>query len=792
MASSRSLKLSSDGKRQVEHTLTDKAWGNDELMEAVGVQIATVKNFRAGKAVDKKNFVRFCQALGLDWAKVVEPESPPAPNSGGAEPVEKARSMIIENPEEQRIRQHCRDKILQNYSKIRLLSGQEIRVDQLYVDVWLLNRQPRTFQVSESKMLESFDLRNDRLGLGDRIKRNPGFDIANQEAKLLILGKPGAGKTTFLKHLAIDWCNGKFQANLFAIFIEFRRIREEQWQKLNSISQKNFMKDIEEDEKDRWLEIVIGEKLAIQDGKKIKSLLKSGKLLVLMDGFDEIPTQEMRWNVQNQINDLMEKYPGNRFILTCRTQILESLPDGFASVEVADFDQNQVKSFVQNWFRANNQDDLNVSVQWRIFSNAILKDASLKELSVTPVLLGLICLVLQDDHEIPTQTSSLYRRGINLLLQKWNDAKNIPEWEMGTEAYRKLDVEQKENLLIQIAAKKFENAENSILFAEDALIQQIVDHLNLPKKSDGKATLKAIEAQHGLLVERADGLWSFSHLTFQEYFATKWLLNLSSEELSQKIDDKGWQAVVQQLVKAQGESDRLLRLIKRAIDYSLSSQKELQNFLVWVLAKTKLIDALCKPTAIRAFYFALAHAFDCDMASTKLLALDMSLACAIDLDIYLVPDLDYDSLLLNLDFALDRHFNLDTQFTCAFASSRGLNVVAASEFENKLEQIRVNILTDSAAENFANWWEINAQVFREELRQALMVYRNIGHDWHFTSDQNKILQRYYDANKFLFELLKIENAVSPEARREIEDNLLLPIAELKSRLPDQYGGIEEG
>jgi hypothetical protein len=34
MATPRSLKLSPDGKRQVEHALTDKAWGNDELMKA--------------------------------------------------------------------------------------------------------------------------------------------------------------------------------------------------------------------------------------------------------------------------------------------------------------------------------------------------------------------------------------------------------------------------------------------------------------------------------------------------------------------------------------------------------------------------------------------------------------------------------------------------------------------------------------------------------------------------------------------------------------------------------------
>jgi hypothetical protein len=76
MPSSRSLKLSLDGKQQVKHALTDKAWGDDELMDAGRVQVATVKSFRAGRPIERKTFVRICKELGLDWRSVVEIESP--------------------------------------------------------------------------------------------------------------------------------------------------------------------------------------------------------------------------------------------------------------------------------------------------------------------------------------------------------------------------------------------------------------------------------------------------------------------------------------------------------------------------------------------------------------------------------------------------------------------------------------------------------------------------------------------------------------------------------------------
>ncbi|MHC5831473.1 MAG: NACHT domain-containing protein, partial [Nostoc sp.] len=38
---------------------------------------------------------------------------------------------------------------------------------------------------------------------------------------------------------------------------------------------------------------------------------------------------------------------------------------------------------------------------------------------------------------------------------------------------------------------------------------------------DSERLLKSIEYQHGLLIERAKGIYSFSHLTFHEYFTAR-------------------------------------------------------------------------------------------------------------------------------------------------------------------------------------------------------------------------------------------------------------------------------
>jgi predicted NACHT family NTPase len=794
----RSLAATELGKQLIQKALDAKGWTAEDLSLhfdddfEVSVSRSTAYNFLGGLKVRPESFKAMCGVLDLDWAviaglkpgeRVGNQEGLSNHNFGGVELVERSQLSSIEILEEQRIRQHCREKILQNYSKVRLLSGQEIGVDQLYVDVWLLNRQPRTFQVSKSKMLESFDLRKDRLGLGDRIKRNLGFEIANQESKLLILGKPGAGKTTFLKHLATDWCTGKFRADLFAIFIEFRQIRDEKWQLLD----------------------VIGEELEIQDENQVAALLKGGKLLVLMDGFDEVITQELRRKVQRQIEDVAKQYSKNCYIMTCRTQIMQSIPDGFTLVEVADFNAIQVQLFVCNWFRANGCNPVEANAQWGNFKLTINRNLALKELTATPVLLGLMCLVLQDEGKIPAQVSLLYERGIRLLLQKWNDYKEIDGWRIGTKTYQNLDVLQKEKLLIDIAARKFENPNNFVLFEQVDLVEQISNHLELSDRNDARAVLKSIESQHGLLVERADELWSFSHLTFQEYFTTKWLLRLSSEELSRKIFDGRWQAVLQQLIKAQGQSDRLLRLIKQAIDCSVTSDERLQEFLVWVLGKAKSTTSPYKPSAIRTFYFAL----DCGLVDSHLNS-DFTHSRAFSdtkkIDPDLMRDLEHDrdrsatyarnldrvfnsDLARTLDRVYDLAFDLDLHCTLLFTHAGDLERaidryrtcigIHNHDFADKLKSLKMRL------------YQANSQAWKEELRLAMLEYRDIAFDWQFTGDQSQTLEHYYNANNFLTALLKIEDAASPEVRQEIEDNLLLPIAELKRRLPDQYGGIEE-
>lgn len=697
----------------------------------------------------------------------------------------------------QQVQERCRQKIFQQHSRMRLLSGEEIGVDQLYVDVWLLEKPEHKYFITSESLLNSFDIETDRLALSKRIRRNSGFEVANSKPKLAILGKPGSGKTTFLKHLAIDWYKGEFQPDKIAILIELRQIRDRTWDFLEAIIQ----------------ELKIKEEEAL-------SLLSQGRLLILMDGLDEVPTDELRRNVQAQVKHVSElSSNGNQFILTCRTQIMGTIPSGFTSVEVADFSSEQVSQFVHNWFTANGQAKDEATKQWEKIDSTTTNQPDLKELTVTPVLLSLMCLVLQDTGEMPLDRSWLYNKGIKLLLSRWNNEKEIEGWEVGTESYCQLSIEAKEELLIEIAARKFESPKNFVLFEQSELVNQIVQKLKLANIREGTAVLKAIEAQHGLLIERADELWSFSHLTFQEYFTVQWLTQLVPQQLAEKIVSPNWQKTVMQLVKSQQPADRLLRLIKQAIDRCMTAESSIQIFLNWLLKKTSLLQTNYKPAAIRALYYSLTHTLALDLAR----ALDLELALNLPHDRTLVLDLVLDRAL-SLDCALDRNLDLDLVTILENDPSNGLrneldndlgndlalildrdhNIVhdlayaleraliraiecnLSPDLISLLHQLKDKLPTSDCSSKIQLWWSLHGDQWIEQLQQVIIKHRNIGTDWEFTEEQQQQLKRYYDANKFLINLMTIEGAVTEDVRVEIEEGLLLPWAELQRCQPHLY------
>jgi NACHT domain len=800
----RSLAATKLGKELVKKALEKKRWTAEDLSHQLAddskmsVSRSTAYGFCSGAKIRPESFKSLCGVLDLNWEVIAGLRSEPTAQDFeviadlGNSPAPDARrakselgAVLADHLDEETIRFHCREKILSNYSKITLFNRKQIDVDQIFVEVYLLEEPPKDrFAKIEELLapLENLPVRErlDRVGLGKRgEQRILGSEMAALAPKLMILGKPGSGKSTFLQRLAILCCRDEFpvesqiRADLIPVLLELRKCQFQQFD---------------------LLELVRNE-LDLGRSELIK-ILQSGHILLLMDGLDEVPVQ-FRKQVQDEINQFTRRFYANRFVVTCRTQTAENILAGFEYVEVADFTIEQQQQFIRNWFSVS-QGFLarflnSVGLLGGNGADKLLKiveeNPQVSELASVPVLLSLICWVYTNNKgKLPDTRTDLYKQGLSLLLKTWND---VPD-RTGHEQYRQLTVTQKKQLFQKLARIKFENPDNFVLFTQDEVSNLISRDLNVTLEQ-AEGILCAIEQHHGLLVERAQMIWSFSHLTFQEYFAAQWFIHENAWEgiiTIEKITDPRWKEVLRLVVEAEKQiANNFLRSIKLEIDIFVNENNRIQQLLNQLQDEVKSFQKN-ERNGMRAYYFSLYLDFDYDLA----LALGLKLACSLDRS---------DNRKLARDLGLARAFDLARSLASNSDLSRertcGYNYELAQELSKTsppLLRRKLNLISRKLPgrgdwDYLDWWWKQEGRAWVDEFYQIMSEYYNNGGSQYIAShiqwnhqDRCK-LKQYYDANKLLLELLKSKNSASPRICREIENSLLFPIAELKRRLPNQ-------
>ncbi len=192
-----------------------------------------------------------------------------------------------------------------------------------------------------------------------------------------------------------------------------------------------------------------------------------------------------------------------------------------------------------------------------------------------------------------------------MLLGQWDESKGVER----DEVYHGFLLPQKLRLLSQLAAVTFEQGQ--YFFEQRTIEQYIGDYLrNLPGATlepeelrlQSEAMLNAIEAQHGLLIERARGIFSFSYLAFQEYLTARKIVashNLQALEqtlggLVSHITDPHWREVFLLTASMLRSADSLVQLMKQKIDTLVGQDPYLQEFLMTVSQKSQTIPTQSK------------------------------------------------------------------------------------------------------------------------------------------------------------------------------------------------------
>ena len=476
---------------------------------------------------------------------------------------------------------HLYQKYAKNYrerhgqvSVLRMSKAMDL--ESIYVNVQCLDDFARDYLIDSVTLEKRFRDSNQRRFsfLFDENKRKDGLTFANDAQYLMVFGGPGIGKSTFLRKVGLEALKGNqgsYKHRLIPVFLELKKFKQSEIN-IQALIEKEF------------------EICGFPDVQKnVSKKLVEGKLLILLDGLDEVPT-ENRENVIEKIQDFVDLHKKNRFILSCRTAARTTNLNRFINIEVAEFDDQQIQAFIEHWFSSEADKEAETAKNcWELLTQSEYKAA--KNLAHTPLLLTFLCLTYRRTLSFPTNRSSLYERALRIFLEEWSAENQLTSHR--NLVYKDLNIDLEEGLLSEIAYINF--VEDHLFLEKRELVKQIKAHLqqnlNAPQTLDGEKVLKTIELEQGILVEQASDVYSFSHLTLQEYLTARYIVenDLYENIVKNYLTETRWREVfllisgllwgkINQLFKA----DHLL----------LAMEKESHNYLKTPLGKSKLVPML--------------------------------------------------------------------------------------------------------------------------------------------------------------------------------------------------------
>jgi hypothetical protein len=358
--------------------------------------------------------------------------------------------------------------------------------------------------------------------LTDSIREGIG-DILNKKSRLAILAKPGGGKSTLIKRIAIAYAFPErrylINDNLpdrkwFPIFFRCRELGEKVSQSItdiiNSIPTRAEISSCTD-----FFSILVSQ------------ALQNGNALLLIDGLDEIAEDRNRIAFVNQLRTFVATYPTINIIVTSREAGFRVVADFLATYcenyIVSNLINSEIEELCVKWHKAI-IDDTETTIKEAIkLSELILKDDRINVLAENPLLLTTLLFVKRWAGYLPTKRSVLYQEMIKLLLVTWN-----------VEGHEILDIDEAEPQLAFVAYWMTNNGRQTISADElnNCLIdarKQMPEILGYTKVSPPEF-IKRVESRSSLLImsgherlhnNNISAIYEFLHLSFQEYLTAK-------------------------------------------------------------------------------------------------------------------------------------------------------------------------------------------------------------------------------------------------------------------------------
>jgi formylglycine-generating enzyme required for sulfatase activity/nucleoside phosphorylase len=278
--------------------------------------------------------------------------------------------------------------------------------------------------------------------------RLEAIDVAASINRLVVLGEPGSGKSTFAKYLAltllVPQLQLKVENTLLAgsdywpnevtpIFVELAHfVRWKHFPKLEKeVGTEDFLRYVKE-------ELAGNDRLAMSF---ITKDLNRGNAVIILDGLDEIRIPEVPQNAETlrktQIHGLVRsletRFPACHIVVTSRSDAYGRwfLP-GFRTVTLTELDTGHKERLAANLFSSMQtiEDTEGVSKKVKELMEALKTVPG--DLSDRPLFFTLLAILFlrnqtKGAERLPTKRGVLIREYIDLLLERWAESRRSGE-----------------------------------------------------------------------------------------------------------------------------------------------------------------------------------------------------------------------------------------------------------------------------------------------------------------------------------------------------------------------------
>jgi hypothetical protein len=387
--------------------------------------------------------------------------------------------------------------------------------------------------------------------IGPDTRFAPSKSITSLDPNLVILGDPGSGKSSLLRFLALRWARID-DANLrytqpLPLLIDLR-----EYNRWECSSGKGFPKYLHE--ASTWHRL---------NQQTLNHLLdQPDRVVLLLDGLDEVFDPVERETVVNDIHRFSNDYKHVRIVVTSR--VVGYQPHRLRNAEfrhfmLQDLDEDQIGHFLDKWHDVTFDKPQEAETKRQRLDAAIKNSKSIAQLAGNPLLLTMMA-ILNRNQKLPDDRVDLYQQCSRLLLHQWDVERTLGEFP-GLSA--EIGLREKTDILRTVAyamQTRLSDESRANYIDGTTLTSLIEDYLHTELRFEqaravARALVEQLRARNFILCYLGADSYAFVHRTFLEYFCAADIVHqfnvaktLSEQDLIALFDahcrDDDWREVL--------------------------------------------------------------------------------------------------------------------------------------------------------------------------------------------------------------------------------------------------------